>query len=171
MYLCICLWSYIISNQIISALPFVLQISVKHQTPDVCSVLWNLQHWCDLYPRSLQLLREAQEKEFQVSEPLSCQSGSGIHLCKANYKLPITCTSLKWTEIHPLIDCCIFSNKAADWFTCALIAIYVGLWCSSCERFWESGFTELLQTPVARWKRDKEERKKKYSFQIRPHWL
>ncbi len=152
------MWKYVLVYSILCIYAFVYGLT--------SSVIRLFQHYPLFYRflSSIKLLMYVQCSEIcstdVISIPVlcsSCQSGSGIHLCKANYKLPITCTSLKWTEIHPLIDCCIFSNKAADWFTCALIAIYVGLWCSSCERFWESGFTELLQTPVKETK--KKERK------------
>lgn len=39
---------------------------------------------------------------------------------------------MAWKEIHPLIVCCAHEDKALDWFTFNLIAIYVSALCVSC---------------------------------------
>lgn len=63
----------------------------------------------------------------------------GPQLSKTNCRSSVTCFPemlwfglLIWKEIHLLIDWCIFWNKAADWFTHGLIAIYVTVSTASC---------------------------------------
>ncbi len=98
--------------------------------------------WNQIAPWSIKWLEPLQCKHIlsvQKSRKLSLQTATRssikqnkLQIVRDVFPEMLWFGLLIWKEIHLLIDWCIFWNRAADWFTHGLIAIYVRVSMASC---------------------------------------